>query len=67
MADVDRVRLIADPAAGGNTHTISARGAFGRMEVMVEAAAFAANPKTSALAGMSIVRAVRNRLNAIVI
>jgi len=65
--DHTRVRLIADPAAGGNTHTISARGAFGRMEVMVEAAAFAANPKTSALAGMSIVRAVRNRLNAIVI
>lgn len=65
--DRTRVQLIADPRAGGNTHTIAARGAFGRLEVQVEAAPFAANPKTSALAGMSIARAIRNRLDAFVI
>ncbi|MDX3906416.1 MAG: aspartate dehydrogenase [Pigmentiphaga sp.] len=65
--DRTRVQLIADPEAGGNTHTITARGAFGRLEVEVEAAPFAANPKTSALAGMSIARAIRNRLDTFIL
>lgn len=63
--DQTRATLIADPAVTANTHTVKARGAFGRFEVTIENLTLAANPKTSALAGMSIVRVIRNRLNPI--
>jgi aspartate dehydrogenase len=65
--DLTRVELIADPDATGNTHTIAAQGNFGTMEMRIAANAFAANPKTSALAGMSVIRTVQNRLNHFVI
>ena len=61
------VELIADPHATGNTHTIAAQGQFGSMEMRIAAKAFPTNPKTSALAGMSVIRTVQNRLNPIVI
>lgn len=60
--DATRVQLIADPDARANTHTIAAEGAFGRLTATIEARALADNPKTSALAAMSIVRLVRNRV-----
>lgn len=65
--DHTRVSLIADPRVTRNTHTFVAHGAFGRMEVSIEAQALAANPKTSALAAMSIVRQVRNQIAKIVL
>lgn len=65
--DGTRVSLIADPHVTHNTHTFVAQGAFGRMEVRIEAQALAANPKTSALAAMSIVRQVRNQVIGIVL
>lgn len=65
--DRTTVELIADPHATGNTHTIAAHGKFGSMETRVAANAFPANVKTSALAGMSVVRTIQNRLNSIVI
>jgi aspartate dehydrogenase len=65
--DHTAVELIADPEATGNTHTIAAYGNFGSMELRIAANAFASNPKTSALAGMSVIRTVQNRLNPFVI
>ena len=65
--DRTQVALIADPGVSRNTHMFSAEGVFGRMEVRIEAHALAANPKTSALAAMSIVRQVRNQVAPIVV
>jgi aspartate dehydrogenase len=60
------VTLIADPAIVRNTHTMLAQGEFGELEVKVSAAPLADNPKTSALAALSVQRAVRQKLSAVV-
>lgn len=60
------VTLIADPAITRNTHTMQARGEFGELEVKVSAAPLPDNPKTSALAALSVQRAVRQKLSAVV-
>jgi aspartate dehydrogenase len=65
--DRTRVTLVADPAITRNSHTISASGAFGDLEISISACALSDNPKTSALAAMSIVRAVRNQVSAFVV
>lgn len=65
--DYTEVELIADPLATGNTHAVQAQGSFGSMEMRLTAKAFQSNPKTSALAGMSVVRMILNRLNPVVI
>ncbi|AOB33739.1 aspartate dehydrogenase [Bordetella sp. H567] len=65
--DRTRVTLIADPAAVLNNHRIVARGEFGELDVRTAGATLADNPKTSMLAALSIVRAVRNRVAGIVI
>lgn len=54
------VRLVADPAAEANTHTLEAEGAFGRFSATFEARALPDNPRSSALAAMSMVRALRD-------
>jgi aspartate dehydrogenase len=65
--DRTRVQLIADPAVRYNTHRLMARGEFGELDVTVAAQALAENPKTSALAAYSIVRAARQRARHIVL
>jgi aspartate dehydrogenase len=65
--DRTRVQLIADPAANGNIHRLTARGEFGELDVMVAARPLAENPKTSALAAYSIIRAARQRARRIVL
>jgi len=52
------VRLVADPRATANTHTLEAEGAFGRFTATFEARALPDNPRSSALAAMSMVRAL---------
>ncbi|UOM34423.1 aspartate dehydrogenase [Acuticoccus sp. I52.16.1] len=52
------VRLIADPGVEANTHTLEAEGAFGRFTATFEAAPLPGNPRSSALAAMSLVRAL---------
>lgn len=58
--DATRVRLVADPAATGNTGRIEAEGAAGRLEVSMGGAA-SANPKTSASTAWSVLDAILRR------
>ncbi len=49
------VELIADPTVSANIHQIEAIGDFGRMVFTIEGKSLPDNPKTSALAAMSVV------------
>lgn len=61
--DATDVRLIADPGATGNTHEIEAEGDFGQLRFEIIGAPLPGNPKSSALAAMSLLAEVR-RLSA---
>lgn len=65
--DRTRVKLIADPEVSRNTHSLTASGEFGELELTIAARPLEENPKTSALAAYSIVRSVRQRLQRIVV
>lgn len=64
--DATTVRLIADPAAGGNMHQVEAEGAFGRFELTMRGKPLATNPKTSALTVFSVARAILNHVEPVV-
>jgi aspartate dehydrogenase len=64
--DRTTVRLVADPAASGNTGTIEASSAIGDMTVIMAGRA-SANPKTSASTAYSLLHAVRSRAATLVI
>ncbi|WP_324754821.1 aspartate dehydrogenase [Roseovarius sp. Pro17] len=59
--DATEVQLIADPTVTQNTHRVEAEGAFGRFDFTICGNALPDNPKSSALAAMSAVRAVQTR------
>ena len=61
------VELIADPALSGNVHEIEASGAFGRMRFEVEGNPLPGNPRSSALAAMSLVHEVNRRVDKLVL
>lgn len=61
-----RVELVAHPGAAYNGHFLTARGAFGRLEISIENRPLALNPKTSELAALALVRAIENRVSPIV-
>lgn len=63
--DDTRVRLVADPTAIGNTHEVSADGAFGSLQVSLSGKPLATNPKSSALTAMSAARFLVNRAAAV--
>ena len=59
--------LVADPSAATNRHELHAEGGFGTMDVVLANKPLPTNPKTSALAALSLVRAIENRVSPIAI
>jgi aspartate dehydrogenase len=59
--DDTSVELIADPDAAGNTHEVEATGSFGTMKFSITGKGLPDNPRTSALAAMSVVAAIIQR------
>jgi aspartate dehydrogenase len=65
--DATEVELVADPQAPGNVHEIEAEGAAGRFAIKLQGRPSPSNPKTSALAALSVARALINLQAAIII
>jgi aspartate dehydrogenase len=65
--DNTEVELVADPDASGNVHEIEAEGAAGRFAIQLQGKPSRTNPKTSALAALSVARALINLQATIVI
>jgi len=65
--DRTRVELVADPDLKRNQHQIRARGAFGNLQITLENEASAANPKSSELAALSLVRLIERQISPVVI
>jgi aspartate dehydrogenase len=65
--DATEVELVADPDAPGNVHEIEVDGAAGRFTIQLQGKPSRSNPKTSALAAMSVARALLNENSTIVI
>lgn len=63
--DQTGVELIADPGAAGNIHEVHASGEFGEMQIRISGKALASNPRSSALAAMSVVAELRERVKAV--
>ena len=61
------VSLNADPDAKGNTHLVEVEGPCGTMRIELSNTPFPDNPKTSMLAGLSLLRVIRNRSEAVVV
>uniref|UniRef100_A0A9E7ZSD6 L-aspartate dehydrogenase n=1 Tax=Bosea sp. NBC_00436 TaxID=2969620 RepID=A0A9E7ZSD6_9HYPH len=64
--DRTRVELVADPAASGNGHQLSARGAFGKLDIAIENRPLATNPKSSEMTALGLVRLIENRVHTLV-
>ncbi len=60
-----KVELIADPNITKNTHEIHAMGSFGNFQLKIEGKPLPGNPKSSALAAMSIVQELRRRISIV--
>ncbi|MCZ4271295.1 aspartate dehydrogenase [Maritalea porphyrae] len=56
--DKTTVELIADPEINANTHEIEAHGDFGEMRFSISGKCLPDNPRSSALAAMSVVAAI---------
>ncbi len=65
--DATEVELVADPDSPGNVHEIEAEGAAGRFAIQLQGKPSKTNPKTSALAALSVARALMNLEATIVI
>jgi len=61
------VTLIADPQISDNKHELSVSGEFGSFEFAISGKCLESNPKTSALAAMSVVKKIADRSRMIVL
>ena len=59
------VRLVADPGAGGNIHTVRVEGTFGAFDLEVRGRPLPDNPKTSTLAAHSVIAEILRRAAAV--
>ena len=59
--DATEVQLIADPTVAENIHEVAAEGAFGHFTFTISGNGLAENPRSSALAAMSICAAIAER------
>ncbi|MGS0894497.1 aspartate dehydrogenase [Burkholderia stagnalis] len=59
-ADATEVCMVRDPAEVANRHSIDVSGEFGRFSVDLHCAPMPGNPRTSALAALSVIAALRN-------
>jgi len=64
--DRSMVRVVADPTVVRNTHEIEARGEFGELRVVLQNIP-TENPKTGRLTAMSMVKALRNLTEPVVV
>jgi aspartate dehydrogenase len=60
-----RVKIVIDPKATRNTHRIIAKGKFGEIECWTRNSPFPDNPKTSYLAALSLVSAVKKMMSSL--
>lgn len=58
--DQTKVKIISDPAVKKNSHQIEATGSFGKLTLQVENDPMPNNPKTSYLAALSVLGALKN-------
>ena len=63
--DKTQAQLIADPTISTNIHQVEATGEFGRFEFQISGNPLPDNPKSSALAAMSVVEAILNGISDI--
>lgn len=63
--DDTNVALIADPDVQANIHEVHASGAFGNFSFRIEGNALPDNPRSSALAAMSVISAIQRRRAAV--
>lgn len=61
-----RVRILADPQAVRTVHRVRARGSFGELDVTVSNVPDAGNPRTSRLAVLGAVAALRQRVDHVI-
>ncbi|MES0812954.1 aspartate dehydrogenase [Roseibium sp. SCPC15] len=64
--DNTAVELIADPRITSNIHEIQAEGEFGTFEFRISGKALADNPRSSALAAMSVISSIEQQTGTIV-
>ncbi|MBI3939578.1 MAG: aspartate dehydrogenase [Acidobacteria bacterium] len=57
--EATRVRIVADPTINSNVHEIEMHGSFGEMRLQLKNLPMADNPKTSFLAALSAIAALR--------
>ena len=64
--DATEVRLIADPDITENIHEIEATGEFGSFSFQIRGKSLPANPRSSALAAMSVISKLAQESQCIV-
>lgn len=65
--DDTRAELVADPASTTNIHEVHAEGRFGTFAFRIEGRALPDNPRSSALAAMSVIAAIERERASITI